>query len=70
VRDCRLPLSISRVAEAGEDVYVRQVRIVRNDLFFGHSRGEIRQDIVDPDAQASDARLTATLVWLNGNDPL
>src|SRR4029077_1566174 len=62
------PLPVSGVAEARQDVFVRQVRIIRNDLFLGHPRGQVRQNVVNRDAQRSDARLTAPLVRLDGND--
>lgn len=37
-------------------------------LFFAHSGSEIRQDVIDGDAHASDARLAAALPWLNRDD--
>src|SRR5437762_33252 len=41
-----------------------------DDLFFGHPRGKVRENVVNGDAQPSNARLPSPLVWFNGDDLL
>jgi hypothetical protein len=59
-------LAVSRKAVDGEEVVVLEVREVREDLRLGHPGGQIRQDVVDRDAQAPDARLAPALPRLDG----
>ena len=38
-----------------------EIREIGKDLGLGHAGGEVRQDVVDRDTQATDARLPAPL---------
>ena len=62
-------LALSGVAETREDVFSREVRKVREHLLFCHPGREVRQDVIDGNAHASDAWLPATLSRLNRDDP-
>lgn len=68
VRHLRHAFTIRRVCQAGEDVLVRQVGEVGKDLCLCHPGGEVRQDVIDRDAEATDARPAASFFGLNGDD--
>ena len=52
-------LAGSSKGEAGPDVFGLQVRKIAQQVRFGHSPGEVFEDVVDRDAGASDARFAS-----------
>jgi hypothetical protein len=66
--DRRLALSVGSIAEAGENVFVGQIRLIRDDLFLGHSRSKIGEYVIHGDPKTTDARLSAALIRLDRDD--
>ena len=48
------PLAICRKCQHRTNVVALKVRKVRQDLFFSHHAGEIIQDVIHGDSQATD----------------
>jgi len=65
-----LALPISRIAEAGQDVFFRQVGKIRQDLLVRHPGSEVGEHIVDGNTHSSDARLSPALARFDGYDVL
>jgi len=65
-----MAFSVSRVAQAGEDIVFRQIGKVSEDLLVAHTRSKVRQHVVDRDAHASDTRFPTALARLDGDDIL
>jgi hypothetical protein len=61
-------LSFRRVAQTRQDVFAGEVREVGEDLLLRHPRGQIGEHVVHGDAHPVDARLTAALSGLDGDD--
>lgn len=68
--DERLPLALSSVGEAGTNVLLGEVGEIRQNLRHGHTRREIREDVVNGDPHPADAGLTATLSGLDRDNRL
>lgn len=52
----------SRVGQAGLDIFPFEKRVVSQDLFLRHTRGEQIQDILNAQAIVADARAPAALL--------
>jgi len=63
-------LTISSVAQAGQDVGLGQVGEVFEDFVVGHAGGEVAQDVVNGDAHATDAGFAAAFTRFDGDDVL
>ena len=63
-------LTISGIAEAGENVFFSEVRKVLKKLFLGHPRSKIVQHVIDGNSHSANARLAATLARLDRDDVL
>jgi hypothetical protein len=53
--------------QTGADVFLLQVRKIREYFDFAHPGGHKIEDILDPDAHAADARATAALVRIESD---
>lgn len=60
-------LPIGRERERRPDILALQIREVGEDLVFGHSSGQIVEDVVHGDAKAADAGLATPLSRFNGD---
>src|SRR5205085_9293002 len=63
----KLTLTICGKRQTSFDVFAREVRKIVKNLFLGHPRGQIVEYVIDGDAHASNAWLTAALARLNGD---
>lgn len=52
----------------GSDVFTGQIGKILEDILFAHTGSEIFLDIVDRDAQSTDARLAAPLAGIDGDE--
>src|SRR5947209_3470100 len=59
---------VDGIGEAGPDVVGSQFRKVREQFRDGHPSSEVLQHIAHGDPHAADARLTAPLAWLDGDE--
>lgn len=57
----KFSLSVSREGDAWADIFASKVREILQNFFFGHTRGEILQNVIDRNAKPSDAGFAASL---------
>jgi hypothetical protein len=68
VRYFELTFTVCGVCEASKDVLLGEKRKFAQDIGATHPAGQIVQNVVDGDAQAPDAGLSAALAGINGDD--
>src|SRR6266849_1753315 len=61
------PLTVRGEGDACLEIVAGEVREIFEDLIFGHVGGQILQHLIDSNAQAANTRLSAALVWVNGD---
>ena len=61
-------LTVGRKSQAGQDIFAGKVRKVCENLLDRHFTSQITEHIVDRDAHAPNARLTAAFAGLKRND--
>jgi hypothetical protein len=61
-------LALRGVTEAGQDILVREIWELAQQIGFAHTCCEVRENIVNRHPHATDARLTAALPGLDGDD--
>lgn len=54
-----LPLSLGGECQAGLDVFLREIGKVVKNFRGSHARSQVRQNVVDGDSHASNARTAA-----------
>src|ERR1035441_5736159 len=67
-REALNALAVCCEGEAGTNIFFSEIGKVAQNLLVGHSAGQIIQNVVDGDAQAANASLTATLAGIDGDD--
>jgi hypothetical protein len=64
----RFLFAIQRENEAGANIFGSEVRKIGQNRCFSHTRRKVIQDIAYPEAESTNARLAAHLIWLNRDD--
>ena len=61
-------LAVSREGEAGADIFAREIRKITENLVFGHTGGEILEDVVNRNPHAADTGFTSPLMRFDRYD--
>lgn len=61
----QFPFPIGSKGEARSDVFTGQIGKVLEDILFAHPGSEIFQNVIDRDAQSTDAGFAAPLARIN-----
>ena len=64
----QFPVPIGSKEKARSDVFTGQIGKILEDILFAHTRSEIFQNVIDRDAQSTDAGLAAPLARINADE--